>query len=246
MAKTLPALPPMRERKIGGMAFELHEIVRFLNHEKVRATYGAVAELVGGIPQSIGARLGSRRAEASWIVNAGSGMPTGYQIQERHPALLSKTGWRKAPDISGTLHRVTPIMNWLAAWLAVGGYILGFVSDIGKDYFKEILGDRRRERKALEGFSRVARAMPELVAELKNHLAHHEHGSELVVLPNAKVIYNDGPNSQKFRCYQERHEDLASKLGLLEDAGYLRNVTAGRNVPVYRMSQDFMDFVRKS
>jgi hypothetical protein len=91
MAKTLPALPPMRERKIGGMAFELHEIVRFLNHEKVRATYGAVAELVGGIPQSIGARLGSRRAEASWIVNAGSGMPTGYQIQERHPALLSKT-----------------------------------------------------------------------------------------------------------------------------------------------------------
>jgi hypothetical protein len=73
---------------------ELQDIVRFLNEEQVRATYGAVAELVGGIARGIGARLTqlySRSPEASWVVSAESGLPTGYERNQRHPALLSKT-----------------------------------------------------------------------------------------------------------------------------------------------------------
>src|SRR5438045_2663615 len=63
-------------------SYELEDVVRFLNDEKVRATYGAVAELVGGIAQGIGTRLTrlySRSPDASWVVNASSGMPTGYR-----------------------------------------------------------------------------------------------------------------------------------------------------------------------
>ena len=74
--------------------YELRDVVRFLNEKQVRATYGAVAELVGGITRGMGARLTrlySRSAEASWVVSAESGMPTGYEANERHPALLSKT-----------------------------------------------------------------------------------------------------------------------------------------------------------
>jgi hypothetical protein len=51
------------------------------------------SELVGGIARGIGARLTalySRSLEASWIVNAGSGMPSGYAASERHPAQLNK------------------------------------------------------------------------------------------------------------------------------------------------------------
>ncbi|HYT68181.1 MAG TPA: hypothetical protein VEL51_17265 [Vicinamibacterales bacterium] len=73
---------------------QIRDIVRFLNEAHVRATYGAVAELIGGIPRGIGARLTalySRSPEASWIVSAESGMPTGYAASERHPALLNKT-----------------------------------------------------------------------------------------------------------------------------------------------------------
>lgn len=65
----------------------LDDIVRCLNDQQIRATYGAVAEIVGGIAQSIGRRLGPRRVEASWIVNASSGLPTGYQPNEMHQAL---------------------------------------------------------------------------------------------------------------------------------------------------------------
>src|SRR5579862_7851603 len=66
--------------------YTLQDIVRFLNEEKVRATYGAVAEVVGGIAQGIGARLDrlySRSPEASWVVNAETGFPTGYSLHER-------------------------------------------------------------------------------------------------------------------------------------------------------------------
>src|ERR1700686_4430826 len=59
----------------------LDDVVAYLNAAQVRATYGAVAALVGGIAQSIGAGPGGlegRRWEASWVVNAETGLPTGY------------------------------------------------------------------------------------------------------------------------------------------------------------------------
>jgi hypothetical protein len=68
----------------------LDEILQLLNHDKVRATYGAVAEVLGVIPRSMGARLGTRRPEASWIVSAANGLPTDYSEDEWHPALLSQ------------------------------------------------------------------------------------------------------------------------------------------------------------
>jgi hypothetical protein len=95
-----PASRPMRRQTNAeastsrAATYELRDIVRFLNEAQARATYGAVAELVGGIARGIGARLTalySRSPEASWVVSAESGMPTGYAASERHPALLNKT-----------------------------------------------------------------------------------------------------------------------------------------------------------
>jgi alkylated DNA nucleotide flippase Atl1 len=67
----------------------LDEILCFLNHEQVRATYGAVAELLGVTPRSMGSLLGPRRPEASWIVSVNNGLPTDYSQDEWHPELLS-------------------------------------------------------------------------------------------------------------------------------------------------------------
>lgn len=78
----------------GTSSHSLESIVQFLNDAQVRATYGAVAELAGGIARGIGdrlTRLYSRSPEASWVVNADTGLPTGYHAHERHPALLSRT-----------------------------------------------------------------------------------------------------------------------------------------------------------
>lgn len=69
----------------------LAEILQFLNHEQVRATEAAVAQVLGVPPRALGVRLGPRRTEASWIVNAETGLPTNYEQQDWDPALLSKS-----------------------------------------------------------------------------------------------------------------------------------------------------------
>jgi hypothetical protein len=69
----------------------LAEIIRFLNYEQVRATYRAVAGVLGLIPSTMGAKLGPRCIEASWIVSTVTGLPTDYGRDEMHPALLHKS-----------------------------------------------------------------------------------------------------------------------------------------------------------
>jgi hypothetical protein len=88
-----------RPRRIGkdavqkGLAHDasLAEIIRFLNHEQVRATYRAVAGVLGVIPRTMGSKLGPRCLESSWVVSTATGLPSDYDHDEMHPALLHKT-----------------------------------------------------------------------------------------------------------------------------------------------------------
>jgi hypothetical protein len=66
----------------------LPQILEFLNTEQIRATYGAVAGLLGVIPRGMGAQLGPHTPERSWIVNADTGLPTDYRQDEIHLALM--------------------------------------------------------------------------------------------------------------------------------------------------------------
>jgi hypothetical protein len=68
----------------------LPEILDFLNAEHVRATYGAVGELLGVIPRAMGAQLGPHTPQRSWIVNAETGMPTDYSKEDIHPSLFER------------------------------------------------------------------------------------------------------------------------------------------------------------
>jgi alkylated DNA nucleotide flippase Atl1 len=63
-------------------------ILDALNREKIRATYGAVGEVLGMPARSVGQVLGARRVEASWVVKAETGIPTNYEPHQRHPELL--------------------------------------------------------------------------------------------------------------------------------------------------------------
>ena len=74
------------------MAIGLDDILDYLNTEKVRCTYGAVAGLLGIMPISVGSRLGERRREASWIVNGETGRPTGYTPEQIHRDLDMSLG----------------------------------------------------------------------------------------------------------------------------------------------------------
>ena len=66
----------------------VEEILECLNSVETRCTYGAVAGIIGGSARGVGKKLGRRRPEASWVVNAGTGEPTGYSKSEMHPSLF--------------------------------------------------------------------------------------------------------------------------------------------------------------
>ena len=68
----------------------LEGVLRFLNDEQIRATYSAVAEVLGVAPRAMSGQLGPHRPEASWVVSAENGLPTDYNQAEWHPALLSR------------------------------------------------------------------------------------------------------------------------------------------------------------
>ena len=75
----------------------LDQILDCLESKRVRATYRAVGAVIGRPARSVGATLGNRRQRASWVVNAQTGEPTGYDPTEKHPDLyltshIIKTG----------------------------------------------------------------------------------------------------------------------------------------------------------
>ena len=71
---------------------QIEEILRYPNTARVRCTYKAVGEAIGGVPPQCVAPcyLGERRPEASWVVNARTGQPTGYSPAQKHPQLEEK------------------------------------------------------------------------------------------------------------------------------------------------------------
>ena len=63
------------------------QVLECLNRERVRATYGAVGEVLGVQARSVGQALGSRSKSASWVVAKKNGEPTGYSPDLKHPDL---------------------------------------------------------------------------------------------------------------------------------------------------------------
>jgi hypothetical protein len=66
---------------------DLDGVLAALNHHQQRATYSAVAALLGQTPRLL--MHGRPRApENSWIVSKTTGRPTGYTDSDVHPQLM--------------------------------------------------------------------------------------------------------------------------------------------------------------
>ena len=64
----------------------LEDVVDLLDRHGRRATYGAVAAVVGSTPRSL-LRGRDRGRRFSWIVNRDTGLPTGYADDQIDPRL---------------------------------------------------------------------------------------------------------------------------------------------------------------
>ena len=87
------------------LALSLDQIVDLLDQHAQRATYGAVARLVGHSPRSL-LKGRDRGRKYSWIVNRETGLPTGYTPDQIDPRL---------PDSGPVIAKDTELQAWLAS-----------------------------------------------------------------------------------------------------------------------------------
>ena len=83
----------------------IETILDYLNAVPVRATFGAVGEVLGVRPQAVSRLLGARRPEASWIVNGSTGEPTGYTPDQVDPRLPGTHVIRSGDELRNCLER---------------------------------------------------------------------------------------------------------------------------------------------
>jgi len=129
------------------------------------------------------------------------------------------------------------------------GFLVGTATGAAGTYFANKYTDRRREqeagKQAKRQFLAIKKQMAHLLAEMKADLAGEgrSHVREFFVLPNERVRLG-GSEKPRFVYYEDQHENLRGKLDILENAGYIMDVTP-KNTPIFRMSEDFVRLLMK-
>lgn len=72
--------------------YTLAQVVGVLEATRTRATYGTETGVLRCNRRQLIKLLGARRPEASWVVNAGTGLPAGYPPHDLHRELQSNPG----------------------------------------------------------------------------------------------------------------------------------------------------------
>jgi len=136
--------------------------------------------------------------------------------------------------------------DWMSSII---GFFLGTITGAAGKYFADQFTDRRRQYESSEQRTReflsLKKQMPELITEIKTDLSKQDHRltREFFVLEDRKV-HLGGSEKPRLVYYEEDHKDLRCKIDLLENQGFLVDVTIG-NAPIYRMSEELVELINK-
>jgi hypothetical protein len=134
------------------------------------------------------------------------------------------------------------MVDVIDAFLIVLAYAAGIVTETVRSYFSDMLTDRRRDQEAkqkeLEQFLSVVSQMPDLISEMKNDLSNPDNSliREFFLTKRSLSLNTGGP---AFIYYFDDHQGLQSKVHILENHGYIKDITPG-SAPMYRMTEDFV------
>lgn len=154
------------------------------------------------------------------------------------------------------VHRLETIMEFLG--LTGGAVVFGIVTFVAgmllqgfKQYQVSTWTDRRREREGAKAasaqFHEVREHMPQLIAEIREDLGRLPLIREFVLAAKSptgpKII--PPPEPTNFVYYDDQHGSLEGKVKLLENNGYVDDVSPGSR-PKYKMSEEFVKLVRSA
>lgn len=92
-------------------------------------------------------------------------------------------------------------------------------------------------------FNKIKNKMPSLISEIKEDLSRE--GFQFVrefFIMSKKWQLNISQKDKYFCYYFEDHEDLKNKMIILENIGYITDITSGK-VKTYRMTEEFVELI---
>lgn len=128
-------------------------------------------------------------------------------------------------------HAVTMLVQ--VGWLKQTDEELFHVTHAGYQAARQLSG------RPDQTFAEIAEQMPELLAEMKRDLQTEEGKfvREFFVLERSHCL--GGSEKPRFIYYEDDHPNLRGKLDILENHGYVIDVTP-KNAPIYRMTEEFV------
>ena len=94
-------------------------------------------------------------------------------------------------------------------------------------------------------FSKLYELMPELLVEMKDDITD----DETHLIKEFYILHGRGQSGptdrERFVYYKDEHDNLLNKLDLLEENGFIDDLTVS-NIPIYRMAEDFIQLLLKT
>ena len=92
---------------------------------------------------------------------------------------------------------------------------------------------------SLSKHAKIEKLMPALLEEMREDLLNNPTTREFVVLKHGWVYNSAGPY---LAYYLDEHEDLEGKLQVLENLGFVQEITYN-NVPRFLFQEEFVDYL---
>ncbi len=127
-------------------------------------------------------------------------------------------------------------------------FLLGVAVGAAGQYFADKYTDQRRKQdldlESAQRFRDVVREIPKLIGEMAADAGgpNAQHIRDLVLLPSKNVHYSSG-GQPAFAYYETEHRNLRGQFAILENNGYVVDVTPG-NAPTFRASEEFIQRLR--
>jgi len=126
--------------------------------------------------------------------------------------------------------------------------LVGAASGAAGGYFSSKYTDKRKEKETTkredQTFKKLFHEMPDLLREMKEDLSNQETKfiREFVISPSERVGLTLLDKCLVY--YENQHELLKSKINILENHGYLYDVSE-TSLPKYRFTEEFVALVHK-
>jgi hypothetical protein len=121
----------------------------------------------------------------------------------------------------------------------IGGIATGVLGNYFASYLTDIRNKKQIEKQKKRTFSFVYEEMRDLIDEMRNDLLKDDfrHTRSFIILANREIAFNCA--IKRFFYYENEHDNLVGKLSMLENYGFIENISDG-NTKKYQMKEEFV------